>query len=126
MTDSELTPYVRNQQPVTGTLPALIKNPIHGVELSANQKIEILREQIELIIQQAKKIMDRVEFTKEIYSYNVRFDPVIGHTYYIYERNNKERFVSLISPKEWGSKYNFKHVHTAKFCADDTWEKIDD
>jgi len=77
-------------------------------------------------MEQANKIFDNVAFTKEIHGYGFRFDPVVGHMYYIYERENEERFVSLIAPNEWGSGYNFKHVYTAKFCADETWEKINE
>ena len=49
-------------------------------------------------MEQANKIFDNIAFTKEIDDYGFRFDPVVGHTYYIYERENEERFVSLIAP----------------------------
>lgn len=125
--DTRLTPRVRNQQPVAGVPKSdLIKNPVPRVELVANQKLELLKEQAEQIMKQAKKILDNVSFTKEMYDYGLRFEPVIDHIYHVYEREDEERFVSLIAPSEWGSRYNFKHVYSARFCPDDTWEKIDE
>jgi hypothetical protein len=118
---------VRNQQPVTGASKSdLIKNPVPRVELVANQKLELLRGQAEKIMEQANEIFDNVAFTKEIYGYGFRFDPIADQVYYIYERENGERFVSLIAPKEWGKGYTLKHIYSAKFCIDDTWEKVDE
>jgi|TARA_Y100000310_G_scaffold329460_1_gene399359 hypothetical protein len=106
--------------------PDLIKNPIAKIELVANQKLELLREQAEQIMKQAKKVLDNVSFTKEMYDYGLRFEPVIDHIYHVYERENEERFVSLIAPSEWGARFKGKHVYSARFCPDDTWEKTDE
>jgi hypothetical protein len=66
-------------------------------------------------------LLDEVYWNNLIYGIKFRFEPVIGHTYYLY-KNENEYFISLISPEEWFNRDcvgKFKFEHTGK------WIKID-
>lgn len=52
-----------------------------------------------------------------VWSSEMSFEPHAGTEIYLYQRNNEERFCSMISPKEWGRKFIFlgKFVLSSEF-----------
>jgi hypothetical protein len=51
-------------------------------------------------------LVDQYNWNNLIYnSVEYNFLPVVGHTYYLYERDNGELFLSLIEPGNWNKKY---------------------
>tara|TARA_R110002020_G_scaffold429640_1_gene639275 strand:- start:83 stop:493 length:411 start_codon:yes stop_codon:yes gene_type:complete len=102
--------------------------PIIRIEVSNNEKLKILKRQADLIVSQIEEIMENENFTKEVYSYEIRFEPVIGGVYHVYERVAGDRTLSIISPSEYGNLDNYKlnYIMSVKLRADDTWEKVDD
>lgn len=97
---------------------------LETVEKQANQQINMLKKQAELIMQQVREIEERVKVAAEIYAADISFEPVIGHTYHLYDRDGK-RSLSMIGPKEWGrSKTAGQFVATVKLMADRTWEVL--
>jgi hypothetical protein len=61
-----------------------------------------------------------------IYNAKLQFSPVIGQVYYLYEKQNSEHQVSMISPREWGAGIGpFKSfVAKVKLLADHTWVEV--
>jgi hypothetical protein len=64
-------------------------------------------------------LMNEVYWNKLLYSLDIKFKPVIGHSYYLY-KNDERFFLSLIAPHEWNMKYvaSFIFEHNGK------WVKI--
>ena len=92
-------------------------------EKQANQQISMLRKQAELIMQQVKDIETRVRIAEEIYAADINFEPVIGNVYHLYEKNEGQRVLSLISPDDWGKKMPFEaFIASVKLLGDRTWE----
>ena len=97
---------------------------LETVEKQANQQINMLKKQAELIMQQVREIEERVKIAAEIYAADISFEPVIGHTYHLYDRDSK-RLLSLVGPNEWGrSKTAGQFVATVRLLADRTWEVL--
>ena len=69
------------------------------------------------------KIYVEAVWNERIFSAQVGFTPMIGKIYYLYKRDNRTEFLSLISPNEWTPPYEFigatKSNHIGK------WEKIE-
>jgi len=66
------------------------------------------------------------ELSMIIYGAKLSFVPVIGHTYFLYEKADTSQILSLISPKEYGGgtgPYK-KFVAPVKLLADHTWVEI--
>ena len=60
-----------------------------------------------------------------VYGAKLNFAPVIGQTYYLYEKKDDSHFLSLVGPKEWGGSGPFKKaVASVKLLADHTWMEI--
>ncbi|MFT3679288.1 MAG: DUF2452 domain-containing protein [Ferruginibacter sp.] len=97
-----------------------------AMEEQTNMQLEQIRKQIELLAIQAQEIQMRKELSMLIYDAKLSFVPVIGNTYYLYERKDKTHLLSLISPKEYGNSpgpYK-KFIAAVKLLADHTWVEI--
>ncbi|MEY4335354.1 MAG: hypothetical protein RLZZ45_273 [Bacteroidota bacterium] len=96
-----------------------------AMEEQTNMQLAQIRQQIELLALQAQEIQKRKELSELIYNAKLSFTPVIGQVYYLYERKDNTYFLSMVSPKEWGSSGPFKKCTAAvKLLADHTWMEI--
>jgi hypothetical protein len=95
-----------------------------AMEEQTNMQLTQIRQQIELLAIQAKEIQKRKELSMIIYDSKISFAPVIGQTYYLYEKEDNTNLVSMISPKEWGRKAPYKFIAAVKLLADHTWKEI--
>ena len=81
---------------------------------------------MQLLAKQAKNLKDRAEVSVLIYEAEMNFQPVIGHTYYVYEKKNGKTLLSMVSPKEWGLPLPFsKFINEVKLLADHTWQIVE-
>jgi hypothetical protein len=97
---------------------------LSAMEEQTNMQLTQIRQQIELLAIQAKEIQKRKELSMIIYDSKISFAPVIGQTYYLYEKEDSTHLVSMISPKEWGKKAPYKFLAAVKLLADHTWKEI--
>ena len=67
-----------------------------------------------------KKLVNEYNWTSLVYESQYSFQPILGEEYHLYERKDKNLFLSLIKPKEW----NQPHVGTFKLLNNGKWEKI--
>ncbi len=96
-----------------------------AMEEQTNMQLNQIRQQIELLAIQAKEIQQRKELSMIIYDAKLSFSPVIGQTYYLYEKPDGLYLVSMIGPKEWGKKIPYKNfVAEVRLLADHTWKEI--
>jgi len=97
-----------------------------AMEEQTNMQLDQIRKQIELLAIQAQEIQMRKELSMIIYGAKLSFVPVIGHTYYLYEKADASHVLSLISPKEYGggSGPYKKFVAPVKLLADHTWMEV--
>ncbi len=96
-----------------------------AMEEQTNMQLTQIRQQIELLAIQAKEIQHRKELSMIIYDAKLGFAPVIGQTYYLYEKSDETHLVSMIGPKEWGLKGPYKNfIAAVVLLADHTWKEI--
>lgn len=92
-----------------------------------DQQLGQIYEQMKLLADQAKKINLRKEISERIYQASFRFEPIINHTYYLYEDESTVQILSIIGPEQWGRsrKNKYTWIATIKLLADHTWEILD-
>ena len=97
-----------------------------AMEEQTNMQLEQIRKQIELLAIQAQEIQMRKELSMLVYNAKLSFVPVIGHTYFLYEKKDGPHVLSLISPKEYGGAAGpyKKFIAPVKLLADHTWVEI--
>jgi ElaB/YqjD/DUF883 family membrane-anchored ribosome-binding protein len=97
---------------------------LKAMETSAHKEINRLREHANLLVKQAKEIMDRVQLTKRIHEkVNISFRIVREKHYFLYT----DDMLSMISPEEWDQSfldYKKESAIIVKQLGDGTWEEV--
>ena len=89
-------------------------------QIQAQNANKIFTKKYEEIKDEFKKLVDEVSWNEFVYSASYNFVPVIGETYYLYERDNGSIFLSLIKPDEWG----MKCLGATRLESNNKWIKI--
>jgi hypothetical protein len=97
-----------------------------AMEQQIDMQLDQIRQQIELLARQAQELRKRKELSLMIYEAKLNFQPVIGQTCYMYEKQDGTYLLSLVSPREWGGSGPFKQfVSAVKLLADHTWIEVE-
>jgi len=92
------------------------------MEQQTQMQMDQIFDQMKLLAAQAKHLQDRAEVSLQIYEASMGFKPIVGQTYFLYDKESSKNVLSPISPKEWGEKIPFKSfVAEVTLLADHTW-----
>lgn len=97
---------------------------VNAMELQTDMQLDQIKEQIELLAEQAKKIQQRKELSEHIYHADMGFKPEINHSYFLYEKEEGGTVLSMIAPTEW-RKCPYTFLHKVLLLADHTWDIVD-
>lgn len=98
---------------------------VRAMEQQTDMQMDQIKQQIELLAEQAKTIQKRKEISEMIYDASMSFEPLIGHVYHLYQKEDESTILSLVSPEEWGRSKTFRHfVATVRLLADHTWDVL--
>ena len=101
--------------------PAIKLEDVGGwKQIQAQNANKIFTKKYEEIKDEFKKLVDEVSWNEFVYSVTYNFIPVIGETYYLYEKNDGSPFLSLIAPDEW----NMKFIGATRLESNNKWIKI--
>ena len=78
-----------------------------------NSRLEELREEY-------KKLIEAYKWNELVYNSQFRFEPVKGHIYHLYQKEDQSLFLSLIGPDEWDQIF----IGSFRMDSDDKWTKI--
>lgn len=96
-----------------------------AMEQQTEMQLDQIKEQINLLARQAKEIQSRTQISLEIYTADMGFEPLINHTYYLYERTKTgEKVLSMIEPEKWGRSTKLTFMAEVLLLADRTWKVI--
>jgi len=88
----------------------------------ANREIQRLREQAQILMEQAENVEIEARIQAKIRGAEFRFDPVVNQEYFLYEKEG-QCIMSLIGPDEWKGEAPFGMcVAHVKQLSDLTWE----
>ena len=88
----------------------------------ANQQIKKLQDHADLLVDQAKEIVERVKLAEKISTAEYGFKPVHLKEYYLYEKDDR-LVLTLIGPDEWKSPYG-DCIAVVRQLGDSTWEEV--
>jgi hypothetical protein len=75
----------------------------------------------EEIQKEYQKLMQEISVNERLYLAKHNFEPIPGHSYYLYQKETEE-FISMISPEEWGNRYQY--IGKFQFSSDGRWVEI--
>ncbi|MCB0596025.1 MAG: DUF2452 domain-containing protein [Lewinellaceae bacterium] len=84
-----------------------------------------IKEQIELLAQQARAIQNRIAISEQIYTAEMNFEPLIGFAYHLYQRKNSNFVLSMVAPQEWGENPPYRFIATVELLSDHTWDVLE-
>ena len=88
-----------------------------------HDQLRKLYEIAQIITKQANELLENEHTTQLVHQAEIMFKPILNRIYYLYERNNRGTFLSLISPDEWSEmKGNF--IQAVKMKSDNAWELV--
>lgn len=98
---------------------------LSAMEEQTNMQLNQIRQQVELLAKQAQDIHARKEMSLMIYNATLSFKPLIGSSYFLYEKKDDVYALSMIGPKEWGGRIPYKKfIAHVKLLADHTWIEV--
>ncbi len=99
---------------------------ILAMRQQTDKQMNQLVEQMQTLMKQANEIKSRVELSERIYDAEIGFEPIIGHVYYVYLKDNGKDVISIIAPSEWGRSYRYvRYLGKVVLLADHTWDVIE-
>lgn len=101
----------------------VLARSLGAMEQQTEMQMQQIVAQMKLLADQAEAIQKRKMISERIYQAEMRFEPLIAHTYYLYQKGGRD-ILSLIAPKEWGRKTlrELEYVATVVLLADHTWD----
>ena len=98
---------------------------LDAMEQQTEMQMQQIVAQMKLLADQAKAIQDRKMVSERVYQAEMRFEPLIAHIYYLYQRDGKD-MLSLVAPNEWGRSKKNVLIYVAKLqlLADHTWDVL--
>merc|ERR1711976_904867 len=70
---------------------------------TAGSKLSVIAEQVRFLQEQAKKVLEDAAINKELHHIACNFKKIPGKTYYVYKKPDGRKYMSMISPLEWGA-----------------------
>ena len=74
------------------------------VSMVASAKLEVIRRQIQALQDEARRVLTEAERAANLHRARCSFHKVPGHVYHLYRRDDGERYFSMLSPAEWGTR----------------------
>jgi hypothetical protein len=105
---------------------AIKAKALTAMQQQTDKQMQQLYQQMQTLAEQAKSIQSRVEISRYVYDAEIPFEPVIGHTYYLYLRENGRFFLSMIASYEWKRTMKFEYIAKVSLLADHTWEVLEE
>jgi len=99
-----------------GSAPIKPENTSSFINRATNKVNKEFKDRFERLKTEYESLLEELEWNKIIYESELRFEPVVGEIYHLYQKDGKN-FISLIGPDEWKHKYlgSFKFSHGLKW-----------
>lgn len=102
-----------------GSAPIKPENTSSFINRATNKVNKEFKDRFERLKTEYESLLEELEWNKIIYESELRFEPVVGEIYHLYQKDGKN-FISLIGPDEWKHKY----LGSFRFSHDLKWIKI--
>ncbi len=96
-----------------------------ALQTLANGKLELILKQIRQLQEEAKLILEETQISAELHSIKCNFEKKIGNIFHLYQKENGEKYFSLLSPEEWGIPPH-KFLGSYLLRADQTFQKVNE
>ena len=118
--DYKLDKFDANIKPYPTSVGAPGFEPISVDKSSGITANHYFESRLDELRQEYKKLIQEYNWTRLVYESSYAFQPIVGHTYHMYEKKDKSLWLSLIGPNEWNQVY----VGSFQLQTDGKWIKV--
>jgi hypothetical protein len=103
--------------PVSTLSPPIVPNDLTSFKTRGISQVERdLRQKLTEIREHYLRAIDHFNWNKLVYEAEIRFEPVVGETYHLYDMGDR-RALSMVSPEQWPH----RHLATVRLNQDRQW-----
>tara|TARA_R100001594_G_C3858081_1_gene220194 strand:+ start:69 stop:467 length:399 start_codon:yes stop_codon:yes gene_type:complete len=117
--DYELEKFDANTKSYPTTLGSQKFEPLNIDKTDSIKANKYFKSRLDELKDEYKKLVEEYNWTSLVYKSEYNFQPLLGEKYYLYEKENKDLFLSLIKPNEWDKNY----IGTFRLLNNGKWEK---
>ncbi|XP_048752460.2 uncharacterized protein C1orf50 homolog [Ostrea edulis] len=107
-------------------LATTIQKADEFVKATAGSKLTEIANQIRYLQGRAKKALEEANRDNRLHHYACNLVKKPGTTYYLYERDSGQKYMSILSPEEWGSSCPHDFSGAYKLEHDMSWTPIEE
>lgn len=96
------------------------------VNLRVSAKLKVIADQIRHLQQEARDILEQTQHDQQLHKAECQFKRIPGKTYHLYEKNNQQKYFSMLTPEEWGSHPPHTFLGSYRLENDMSWTAIDE
>ncbi|MEM7183205.1 MAG: DUF2452 domain-containing protein [Spirochaetota bacterium] len=78
-----------------------IETAQESIRSHVDSKLDLILKQIRALQEEAKDIISAAQRDVELHKVKCNFEKQVGQSIYLYEKDDGEKYFSLISPEEW-------------------------
>ncbi|XP_011436160.2 uncharacterized protein C1orf50 homolog [Crassostrea angulata] len=107
-------------------LATTIQKADEFVKATAGSKLTEIANQIRYLQERARKALEEANRDNKLHHYACNLVKKPGTTYYLYERDSGQKYMSILSPEEWGA--SCPHVFSGAYRLehDMSWTPIEE
>ncbi|KAK4311588.1 hypothetical protein Pmani_016916 [Petrolisthes manimaculis] len=95
------------------------------VHANVSNKLQVIAEQVRFLQEQARKVLEEAREHADLHHVPCNFVKKPGNIYHLYLRSSGQRYLSMLSPKEWGDKCPHEYFGSYRLEYDQSWTPED-
>lgn len=92
---------------------------------NAGNKLTVIAEQIRFLQEQAKKVLQEAKRDHDLHHAACNMVKKPGQIYHLYERQSGQKYMSLLSPQEWGKSCPHTYLGSYRLEHDQSWTPLE-
>ncbi|KAK3084407.1 hypothetical protein FSP39_013068 [Pinctada imbricata] len=96
------------------------------VKATAGSKLTEIANQIRYLQERARKALEEAKRDNNLHHYACNLVKKPGTIYYLYERESGQKYMSILSPQEWGPSCPHDFIGAYKLEHDQSWTPIEE
>jgi len=96
------------------------------VKSVAGSKLTVIADQVKYLQEQARKVLVEAKRDNTLHHAACNLVKKPGQMYYLYERESGQKYMSILSPQEWGASCPHEFIGAYRLEYDMSWTSIED
>jgi hypothetical protein len=96
------------------------------IQSHVNSKLNVIADQIKALQDQAHQILEQAQQDQLLHRAECQCKRIIGHSYFLYEKQADKLYFSMLSPEDWGGSPPHKFKGAYRLEQDMSWTAVNE